>query len=119
MAEYKVDYRELDEVWPWNRVMRWHERITVRNFTRALPLYEQMALTVNMHRRKGAQAVTAVRLMPPFLVPPDLQNDRAGVAKYSEAVVEAFEHALEHGHVSNGLLAYLDTRHLRASGAVV
>lgn len=118
MGEYSVSYAELDGHWPWRQVMQFYERIVERNFVRAYPHYEAMALTINMNRRKGAEAVTAVSIMPDFLLPERLRDPNRGVAKYSALLVEAFEHALKHGHVSNGLLAALDVRDLRASGAV-
>lgn len=118
MAEYGASFTELFTVWPWARVVEFYERIVERNFIRAYPTYESIALQVNMNRRKGAEAVRPTSIMPDFLLPERLRDPSRGVAKYSPLLVEAFEHALQLGQVSNGLLASLHTPDLRASGAV-
>lgn len=118
MGEYAASYEELNEVWPWSRVTSFYDRIVERNFTRAYPHYEAMALQINMNRRQGAQALKTVSIMPDFLLPERLRDPSRGTARYSGLLVGAFEHALKLGHVSNGLLAALHTPDLRASGAV-
>src|SRR5690625_240169 len=118
MAEFNATYTELNDAWPWRQVLRFYERFLERRYVAALPQYEQVALQINLHRKPGAQAVTAASIMPLWLIPARLRDQNRGAARFSELVVEAFEHALNMGHVSNGLLAALDVRDLRASGAV-
>lgn len=118
MAEFGPTYQELDAVWPWRQVLAFYERFLERRYVSALPQYEQLALQINLHRKPGSQAVTATSIMPLWLIPERLRDPNRGVARFSELVVEAFEHALSMGQVSNGLLAALDVRDMRASGAV-
>lgn len=116
MAEYKASWTELNEAWPWRQVMEFYEGILERRFVVAFPQYDSMALTVNMHRRKGTAPIKTLALMPDFLLPVHLRDDSRGKAIYSDAVVESFESFHRDKLVSNGLLASLNTADLRASG---
>lgn len=108
-------YATLNTIWPWRRVLHIVEFSKQIEFRRVYPLarQEQLQYAINSKRKPPELKY----LLPDYANPWGAEID--GVARYSADVLDAFEHALELGFISNGVLAALDTRDLRASGAEI
>lgn len=106
-------FATLNSVYPWKRVLHIVEYSKTIEFRRVYPLarQEQLQYAINSKRKPPELKY----LLPDYANPWGAEID--GVARYSADVLDAFEHALGLGFVSNGVLAALDTRDLRASGA--
>lgn len=110
-----VTWHELDEVWPWSRVIRAHETVTRNRYYAAYPIAALQATYIAAHLPKGRRGPKPHELMLPGAIPAALRTP-ATQAVYSPAVVRAFTLARHLGFTSNAHLNAFGTNELRASG---
>jgi len=102
-------------VWPWSKVLRWHEHTKDIEYRRHLSVAQLHHTFIRANSRAGSSTPSVVDLLPDFARPEGL---RAAGARHvwDESVVKAFQLALKLGVASNGLMNALGLANLRAAG---
>lgn len=112
-----VTWRELDEEWPWSRVLRAYEAVQRRRFYDAHPVAYLHASFITANSKKGRKPPRATDLILPGALPTELRRETARAeAVYSPEVVRAFTLARSLGFTGNAHLAAFGVDELRASG---
>lgn len=117
MTTLTVTWDELDNVWPWRRVLAAEERARWAKFEAAYPATLVATMYANANRGKGQSA----RSITDFLLPSvqiDPPAKRRGEATYTKSVIEAFNEAYARGVTGNAHLVAFGLNELRASGLV-
>lgn len=117
MTGVPVTWVELDEVWPWSRVLRAHDAVTRARYHHAHPIAFLHSSYISANIKKGRKAPKPSELILPGALPPEIrQHDMWTKAVYSPEVVAAFTLARSLGFTGNAHLAAFGTDELRASG---
>lgn len=117
MAAMTVSWLELDELWPWSRVLRAHDAVTRQRYYHAHPTAYLHSTFISANLKKGRRPPKAEALILPGALPPEIrQRDSKTKAVYSREVVAAFTFARSLGFTGNAHLAAFGTVELRASG---
>lgn len=112
-----VTWRELDEEWPWSRVLRAYEAVQRRRFYDAHPVAYLHSSYIAAHLKKGKTPPTPEDLILPAALPSDVRRRLRGAEPvYSPEVVAAFTLARSLGLTGNAHLAAFGVDELRASG---
>lgn len=120
MTVMSVGWGELNDVWPWSRVRKAHEKVLEARFYSAYPtasLHSTFIASKAGAKHRG-KTPRPVDLLLPGAAPSSVlrHEGRGGEVVYSPAVVAAFTLARELGFTSSAHLAVFDTTKLRASG---
>lgn len=117
MTGMTVTWEDLDERWPWSRVLAAHETITRARYHHAHPIAFLHSTFIAANLKKGRKAPEPEDLILPGAIPPEIRN-RATRSKavYSAGIVRAFTLARTLGFTGNAHLAAFGTDELRASG---
>lgn len=117
MAGMSVTWTELDETWPWSRVLRAHDAVVEARYYAAHPAAYLHSSFIAANIKKGRKAPAPTDLILPGALPPELRREAAAAeAVYSSRIVEAFTLARSLGFTGNAHLAAFGTSELRASG---
>lgn len=117
MTGMKVEWDDLDEVWPWSRVLAAHETIVRARYYHAHPVAFLHSSFISANLKKGRKAPRPDDLILPGALPPEIRNrNTKAKAVYSPGVVRAFTLARSLGFTGNAHLAAFGTNELRASG---
>lgn len=117
MAAMSASWRDLDEVWPWSRVLRAHEAVVRQRYYHAHPTAYLHSSFIAANIKKGRKAPKPTDLILPGALPPELKRETSRAeAVYSERIVAAFTLARSLGLTGNAHLAAFGTDELRASG---
>lgn len=117
MTGMKVEWDDLDEVWPWSRVLAAHETIVRARYYHAHPTAFLHSTFIAANLKKGRKAPRPDDLILPGALPPEIRNrNTKAKAVYSPGVVRAFTLARSLGFTGNAHLAAFGTNELRASG---
>lgn len=116
MTGLAATWTELDEVWPWSRVLRAHDAIVYQRYYAAYPLASLHSTFIQANLPKGKRAPKPHRLILPGALPRELRDTTTAKAVYSQGVVRAFALARRLGFTGNAHLSAFGTNELRASG---
>lgn len=117
MTTMSVTWRELDEQWPWSRVLTAHDAVTRQRYHHAHPVAFLHSSFISANLKKGRKAPRPDDLILPGALPPEIRNrNTKAKAVYSPGVVRAFTLARSLGFTGNAHLAAFGTNELRASG---
>lgn len=117
MTAMSVTWDELDEVWPWSRVLRAHESVVTARYYHAHPTAFLHATYISANLKKGRKAPKPHELILPGALPPELRREHAPAeAVYSTEIIQAFTLARSLGFTGNAHLSAFGTNELRASG---
>lgn len=117
MTGMKVEWEDLDEVWPWSRVLTAHEAVTRARYHHAHPIAFLHSTFIAANLKKGRKAPKPEDLILPGAIPPEIRNrNTRSKAVYSSGIVRAFTLARALGFTGNAHLAAFGTDELRASG---
>lgn len=107
-----VSWDELNDVWPWRRVLRALDTVTHKLYEQAHPVLILAHAYLNVHRGKGSPPIEFGSLFLPGSNPYAEREEPI----YSEAVIRAFSLAFSRGLTGNSHLSAMGIRELRASG---
>lgn len=107
-----VGWDELNDVWPWRRVMRALDVVTHKLYAEAYPVTALTYAYLNVHRGKGSPPVEFGSLFLPGSNPYAERQEPI----YSRGVIRAFNLAFSRGLTGNSHLSAMGIRELRASG---
>lgn len=107
-----ASWDELNDVWPWRRVMRALKTVTFKLYELSHPSALLAHAYVNVHRAKGAPPVDFERVLLPSANP----FAKPSQPVYTETVIRAFNEAFRRRLTSNAHLSAYGTKELRASG---
>lgn len=116
MTGMTVTWTELDELWPWSRVLTAHESVIRARYYHAYQTASLQATYISANLKKGRRAPKPHELILPGALPPELRTATTTKAVYSDGVVRAFTLARSLGFTGNAHLAAFGTNELRASG---
>lgn len=111
-----VSWEELDEVWPWSRVLEAHDAVTRARYYQAHPIAYLHSTYISANLKRGRRRPKPNELMLPTIIPPEVMYSPQAEAVYSDGIVEAFTLARSLGFTGNAHLAAFGTEELRASG---
>lgn len=112
-----VTWRELDEEWPWSRVLRAHEAVQRRRFYDAHPVAYLHSSYIAAHLKKGHRPPRVLDLIHPAALPLSIREaEKRAEPVFSAEVVAAFTLARSLGLTGNAHLAAFGVDELRASG---
>lgn len=110
MSGTNTTWHELNNVWPWRRVLAANEAVTQQNFTLVLPTVQLHASFLSAH---GVKHVKASDLLPSGANALPVEGSKR---VYPRGFVTAFNLAWKLRLVGNTALSAFGVRELRASG---
>lgn len=112
MTRITASWDELNDVWPWSRVLAAVEAARWRAYEHAYPVTQLTAYYLHVHKAKGASVPSLTDLLLPSANP----FARREKPVYTRGVIRAFNEAFARKLTGNAHLATFGTRELRASG---